>query len=127
MPDLPDLSDLTELFEQAAMPMGIAALAIYVLLAVALWKVFSKAGYPGILAFIPIVNIVILVKISGYSAWLTLLYLVPVVNIVFAIMVALGIGKNFGKGAGFSIFLLWLLPIIGYFALGFGSAEYRKV
>ncbi|EXJ51649.1 MULTISPECIES: DUF5684 domain-containing protein [Microbacterium] len=31
--------------------------AYYVLLAVAMWKVFSKAGYPGILALIPIVAI----------------------------------------------------------------------
>ena len=34
----------------------IIGLAYYILLAIAMWKVFTKAGYPGILALIPIVN-----------------------------------------------------------------------
>ncbi|WP_017794101.1 DUF5684 domain-containing protein [Leucobacter salsicius] len=96
----------------------------YVVVAIALWKVFTKAGYAGILAIIPIVNIFILVKIAGYSAWMGLLYLIPIVNIVFAIFVALRTGERFGKGAAFSIFLLWLFSVVGYLILGFGSAKY---
>jgi hypothetical protein len=128
MPDLSDISGLidTEMLAEYAAPVSIATIAIYVLVAVALWKVFSKAGYAGILAFIPIVNAIILVKIAGYSAWLVLLYLIPIVNIVFGLMVALSLGRNFGKGAGFSIFWLWIFSFIGYFILGFGSAVYRK-
>lgn len=105
---------------------GIAMIALYVLIAIALWRVFSKAGYPGILALIPIVNIIFLVKIAGYSGWLSLLYLIPIVNIVLAIVIAIKLGERFGKGAGFSIFLLWLLPVIGYFIIGFGSATYHR-
>lgn len=104
----------------------IISLAWYVLVVVALWKVFSRAGYPGWLAIIPIVNVFVLVKIAGFSAWLGLLYLIPIVNIVFAIIVALRTGKAFGKGAAFSIFLLWLFSAIGYLILGFGSATYDK-
>jgi len=48
---------------------GVIALLWYVLVALAMWLVFAKAGWPGILALIPIVNIVILVKIAGYSGW----------------------------------------------------------
>ncbi len=117
---------VNELWDQFAAPASITAVAFYILVAVALWKVFVKAGRPGFLALIPIVNLVVLVIIAGRSGWLALLYLIPVVNIVFAIIVALDLGKRFGKGAGFSIFLLWLFPIIGYLILGFGSAEYRK-
>jgi hypothetical protein len=106
---------------------GIVMLVIYILYAVALWKVFSKAGYPGILALIPIVNLVFLVKIAGMSGWFVLLYLIPVVNIIFAIVVAFKQGANFGKGGFFSFFLLWLFPIIGNFIIGFGSARYRNV
>lgn len=102
-------------------------LVIYILYAVALWKVFTKAGYPGILALIPIVNLFFVVKIAGMSAWFTLLYLIPIVNIVFAIVVAVKQGANFGKGAVFSFFLLWLFPFIGNFIIGLGSATYRKV
>lgn len=98
----------------------------YVLTAIALWRVFSKAGYPGILAIIPIVNIFILVKVAGYSAWMTLLYLIPIVNIIFGIFVAIRLGQRFGKGGAFSFFLLWLFAIIGYFIIGYGRAEYRR-
>ena len=52
----------------------IIGLVFYVLIVVALWKVFVKAGYPGWFAIIPILNTVILVIIAGYNGWLTLLY-----------------------------------------------------
>lgn len=105
---------------------GLISLVIYIIVVIALWKVFSKAGYPGWLAIIPIVNLFILVKIAGFSAWLGLLYLIPIVNIVFHIIVSLRVGKGFGQGAVFSIFLLWLFSFIGYLILGFGSATYDK-
>ncbi|WP_053383875.1 DUF5684 domain-containing protein [Leucobacter celer] len=105
---------------------GIFAIVWYVIIAIALWRVFSKAGYPGILAIIPIVNVFVLVKVAGYSAWMTLLYLVPIVNIVFSIFVAIRLGERFGKGGAFSFFLLWLFSAIGYLILGFGSARYTK-
>ncbi len=100
---------------------------VYVLIAIALWRVFSKAGYPGILAIIPIVNMFVLVKVAGYSAWMGLLYLIPIVNFIFAIFVAIRLGARFGKGGAFSFFLLFLFPIIGYFIIGYGKANYREV
>ncbi|PRB03750.1 hypothetical protein CQ044_13060 [Microbacterium sp. MYb64] len=103
------------------------SLILYVIIAIALWRVFTKAGHPGILAIIPIVNLIFLIKIAGMSGWLVLLYLIPLVNIIFAIVVAVKLGKNFGKGGVFSFFLLWLFSFIGYFIIGFGSAEYRRV
>lgn len=105
---------------------GVIGLIVYIITAVALWKVFSKAGYPGWLALIPIVNVFVLVKVAGYSAWLGLLYLIPIVNVIFHIFVSLRVGKGFGKGVGFSIFLLWLFSFIGYLILGFGSDTYDK-
>jgi len=105
---------------------SVIALAFYVLVAVALWKVFEKAGYSGILALIPIVNVFIVVKIAGYSAWMTLLYLIPIVGWIFGIVVAIRLGDRFGKGGLFSFFLLWLIPVIGYFVIGFGDARYRR-
>jgi hypothetical protein len=115
-------ADLTALYTVS----GVISLAWYILVAVALWKVFAKAGWPGILAIIPIVNIFILVKIAGFSAWLGLLYLIPIVNLVFSIIVALRVGRGFGKGGAFSFFFLWLFSFIGYFVIGFGSARYTK-
>lgn len=105
----------------------VTGIIVYVLYAVTMWKVFDKAGYPGILALIPIVNWVFLVKIAGMSGWLALLYLIPLVNIVFALVVAVKEGANFGKGGLFSFFLLWLFPFIGHLIIGFGDAQYRRV
>ena len=105
---------------------SIFGLVIYVIVVVALWRVFAKAGWPGILAIIPIVNMFILVKIAGYSAWLGLLYLIPIANVVLAIIVAIKVGERFGKGGAFSFFLLFLFPFIGYLILGFGDARYAK-
>ncbi|PCE16485.1 hypothetical protein AUC47_01170 [Microbacterium sp. SZ1] len=105
---------------------GLIALVFYVLVVIGLWKVFTKAGYPGILAIIPIVNVVFLVKIAGMSGWLALLYLIPVVGFVFGIIVAIKLGERFGKGGLFSFFLLFVFPYIGYLILGFGESRYRK-
>jgi len=98
----------------------------YVLVVIAYWQTFSKAGYPGWLSIIPIVNWFVLVKIGGYSAWWGLLALVPLVNIVFAIVLALRIGRAFGHGGAFSFFLLFLLNPIGYFVKGFSSDTYTR-
>ncbi len=105
---------------------GIIGLIIYIIAVIALWKVFTKAGHAGWLAIIPIVNLFVLTKIAGFSYWLGLLYLIPIVNIILHIIVALRVGKAFGKGAAFSIFLLWIFSFIGYLILGFGSATYDK-
>jgi hypothetical protein len=120
--DITSQADITGLSTTS----GIIGLVFYIITVVALWRVFSKAGWPGILAIIPIVNVFILVKIAGYSAWLGLLYLIPIVNIIWAIIVAVRVGKGFGKGGAFSFFLLWLFAFIGYFILGFGRATYTK-
>lgn len=105
---------------------GVIGFIVYVITVIALWKVFTKAGHAGWLAIIPIVNLFVLTKIAGFSYWMGLLYLIPIVNIILHIVVALRVGKGFGKGVGFSIFLLWLFSFIGYLILGFGSDTYDK-
>ncbi len=103
---------------------SVFALIFYILMAIALWRIFQKAGLPGILGIIPIVNLFFLVKIAGMSMWLGLLYLIPIVGFVFSIVVAFKLGSAFGKGGGFSFFLLWLFSFVGYLILGFGSSRY---
>ncbi|GAA3013086.1 DUF5684 domain-containing protein [Microbacterium aurantiacum] len=98
----------------------------YVLFVAAVWPFLNKAGQPGWTALIPIVAAFFIVRAAGLSAWWTLLYLVPIVNIVFAIIVALRLGKGFGHGAVFSVFLLWLFALIGYFILSYSSNTYDR-
>jgi hypothetical protein len=96
----------------------------YILMVIALWPVFRKAGRPGWGAIIPIYNTYLLVKIAGYHGALTILFFIPIANIVIGIIVALGVGRAFGRSGVFSFFLLWLLAIIGYFIVGYGSSQY---
>ena len=125
------MTSLTSITQQADITglqttYGVIGFIVYVITVIALWKVFTKAGHAGWLAIIPIVNLFVLTKIAGFSYWLGLLYLIPIVNIILHIFVALRVGKGFGKGVGFSIFLLWLFSFIGYLILGFGSDTYDK-
>ena len=92
---------------------------------IALRPVFTKAGYNGWSALIPIYNIYVLIKIAGFHGATVILYLIPVVGWIFSIVVAVRVGKAFGKGGGFSFFLLWLLSFIGYCIIGYGSATYH--
>ena len=103
---------------------GIVSLVICLVVIIGLWKVFTKAGHPGWMAIIPILNFYILCKIAGRPGWWLLLMLIPLVNFVIWIIVSLDVAKNFGKGAGFGIGIAFLsfifLPI-----LGFGDAQYQ--
>ena len=59
---------------------------IYVLLIIAMWKIFTKAGKPGWASIVPIYNVIVMFQIIGLNPWLLLLYLIPVVNFVVAIV-----------------------------------------
>lgn len=99
----------------------------YILLVIAMWKVFTKAGKPGWASIIPVYNVVVMFQIIGLNPWLLLLYLIPIVNfvvaIVFSIMQASRLSKAFGKGTGFAFGLFFLNPIF-LLILGFGDSKY---
>ena len=105
----------------------IVFLLIYLLLIlltmIGMWKMFSKAGIPGILAIIPIVNIFFFPKVGGKPGWWGLLLLIPLVSIVFAIIINIGIAQRFGRGVGTILGLIFLAPIF-ICILGFGSAQW---
>jgi hypothetical protein len=102
----------------------IISLLIALLMIVAMWKVFTKAGQPGWASIIPIYNLYIWCKIVGRPWWWILLMLIPVVNFIILIILSIDLAKSFGKGAGFGIGLA-LLGIIFWPILGFGSAQYQ--
>lgn len=99
-------------------------LAIVVVIAVGMWKVFTKAGEPGWASIIPIYNLIVLLKIAGRPGWWFLLFLVPVVSLVIAIIVSIDVAKSFGKSTAFGVLGLAFFGFIGYPILGFGSARY---
>jgi hypothetical protein len=102
---------------------AIIGLAIGVVLIVAIWKVFQKAGKPGWAALIPIYNYVVMFRITGRSPWWLLGMFVPFLNIFVGIRLVFDLAKVFGRGIGFGFGLLFLFPIF-VLILAFGDAEY---
>lgn len=99
-------------------------LAIIVLILAGSWKMFVKAGQPGFITIIPIVNLYFLLRIVGRPWWWLVLSFIPVVNLVITVIVMLDLAKSFGKGVGFAIGLFLLTPIF-VCILGFGIAQYQ--
>lgn len=121
----------------------VVALAIYVLLIVAWWKIFDKAGVAGWKSLIPIYNIYKYCQIIGISFWINVL-LIPlvagilagiinnptittIINAAYSLYICIytGIktGKAFGKSTGFIVGLI-LLTNIFELILAFGSSKY---
>lgn len=123
-------------------------LVYYVLLVIAEWKIFTKAGEAGWKSLIPIYNLYVLYKIIGLSFWTW--FVLPIfaagfisgilsavnsslktvadcityaVTLIVTIKSVIALGNAFGKGTGFKVGLFFL-PNIFTLILGFGSAEY---
>ena len=108
-------------------PFGILIpLAILVIMIVGMWKTFVKAGQPGWGCIIPIFNVYLMIKIAGRPGWFLILFFIPLVNLIVSILITVDIARNFGKGIGFMLGLIFL-GFIFYPILGFGSAVYRPV
>ena len=104
---------------------AIPGLIMAVVVIIALWRTFSKAGKPGWYSIIPILNVYTLVTIAGRPGWWTVLYFIPVANIIASIFVSIDLAKSFGKSSTFGVVAIWLFSIVGYLILGFGSAKYE--
>lgn len=101
----------------------IFGLAFAVFIIVSMWKVFEKAGQPGWACIVPIYGAYVLTQIAKKPGWWVILMLIPYVNIIALFVIYIALAKQFGKGAGFGIGLVFLSPIF-MAILGFGDAEY---
>lgn len=103
--------------------MIIPIIIVSVIVIIANWKIYEKAGKPGWAAIIPIYNLIVLLEIVGKPVWWILLFLIPCVNIIFAVWTTNLLSKSFGQSEGFTVGLL-LLGVIFYPILGFGNYQY---
>lgn len=105
---------------------GLVQLAVLALIIVSMWKIFTKAGKPGWAAIVPIYNVVVMLQIAGKPGWWVLLMFIPIVNLVIAIIAMIALAKNFGKGGGYVVGMIFL-PFVFYPMLAFGDAQYQPV
>lgn len=84
----------------------------------------AKAGLPGILGLIPIVNLFVLPIVAGKPWWWAFMIFIPIVGgLLYMILVSLGIAERFGRGVGTALGLIFLSPIF-VCILGFGDAQW---
>ena len=129
---------------------SILGLAIAVLLIIAQWKIFTKAGEKGWKSLIPIYNGYIMFKLFWETKWfwielcaglvagifstimqdnliLILLELAAaIMALIISIMLYDRMSKSFGHGAGYTIGLVFL-PNIFLLILGFNKDKYKKI
>ncbi|MDD3773884.1 MAG: DUF5684 domain-containing protein [Patescibacteria group bacterium] len=120
--------DLTELTTTAASPwsawaaffsgtMMFVNLLAYAYYALVLQFIANKTKTPnGWYAWIPILNIVLMLQIAKMPIWYIILFLIPFVNIVIAIMVWVKIFEACGK-PGWWVILLFI-PIVNLIIMG---------
>ncbi len=122
------------------------SLIYYILVVVADWMMFKKAGEPGFKSLIPIYNLYILCRFSweGCKFWSIVLWSVLISvgnmfseNLIGAMLVSIGgimltidslrlnyyIAKSFGHGFGYGIGLFFLPNLFGIL-IGLGKEKY---
>ena len=127
---------------------GVISLIYAVIMIIAWWKIFTKAGDKGWKSIIPIYNGYTQFKLFWNTKmfWITLalavvasicaavggtvliiIYtLLIIAAFVIAIMFSHRLSKSFGHGSGFTVGLVLLQPIF-VLILAFGKSEYKKI
>lgn len=100
-------------------------LAVVVLLIVAQWKIFQKAGKPGWAILVPFYNTVVRLGVVGKPLWWVVLLFIPFVNLFLFVIITRRLAAVFGKGAWFTVGLIFL-PFIFYPILAFGKSQYMN-
>jgi hypothetical protein len=95
-----------------------AALAAYVYMSLALMTIAQKTGAENAwFAWIPILNILLMLNIARKPIWWIILFLIPLVNIVVAILVWMGIAEARNKPNWWGIMVI--VPVMNIVMPGY--------
>ncbi|OGI26712.1 MAG: hypothetical protein A2359_03485 [Candidatus Moranbacteria bacterium RIFOXYB1_FULL_43_19] len=101
-------------------------LVIYVLMAISLMKIAKRTNTENAwFAWIPILNLVLMLQIAGRPMWWLIFWLVPIINIagvVLNFVVWIDIARRLGKSAVWGV-LAVLIPIIFMPYLAFSGGD----
>lgn len=96
---------------------------LFIVMIASQWIIFKKAGKPGWACLVPIYNIIVLFDIVKKPGWWFIMFFIPIANIIFLVKLTHALSVAFGKGIGFTIGLLFL-GVIFYPILAFSDAKY---
>ena len=91
---------------------NVISIGYYIVLVIASWFLFEKAGEAGWKSLIPLYNAYTEFKIIYGNGWKCLLLLVPILNIVVSIMYCYRLAQVYGKGTLFGILTIFFTPIM---------------
>lgn len=96
----------------------VVALAMYIYMALALQTIAKKTGTAnGWLAWIPIVNLFLILQIAQKPLWWFILFLIPFVNIVVGIITFMAIAVRRGKPEWIGVLIV--VPFVNIFVPGY--------
>jgi len=99
---------------------------IYVIMAISLMKIANRTNTPNAwFAWIPILNLILMIQISQRPMWWLIFFLVPIINIVgivLSFVIWIDIAKRLGKSAVWGV-LAVLIPIIFMPYLAFSKSD----
>jgi ABC-type sulfate transport system permease subunit len=111
-------------FNTFSLPAILLGAVAVILVIIAKWRIFEKAGQPGWGSIIPYIDFFFILKIVNKPLWWIIWLFVPLANVVVGIWVTNLLAKSFGKNEGFTLGLIFL-PFIFYPILGFGNASFQ--
>ena len=92
----------------------IISVASYIIFALPLYTMGKKIGTANAwFAFVPILNLLLMLEIAGKDLWWIILMFVPCINIVVLILVWMGIAEAMDKPDWLG--LLMLVPVVNIF------------
>lgn len=98
--------------------------AIGLLIIIAKWVIYEKAGRKGWESIIPIYNLVVAFEFLDIPMWMIILLFIPGANVAVPIVMAIKMAERFGKPSGYAVGLIFL-PYVFYPMLAFGKAEFK--
>ena len=89
-------------------------LALYLFFCYCCKRICEKCGHnPGILIWIPIVNLIPLLQVAGMAVWMIILFFIPIVGFIMAIMMWAKICTARGKSPW--LVIMMFIPIVNLF------------
>lgn len=105
-------------------PVGTSLMILAMLvLIVAEWQIYEKAGEAGWKSLIPVYRTYIYYRIAMGSGWWFILQYIPVIGFIMRAVACYSFSKSFGHGLLFCIGL-YFLPFVFEAYLAFGDDEY---
>lgn len=97
---------------------AVVGLAFYVYVALAVYTIANKTHTENAwMAWIPIVNVVLLLNIAKKPIWWIILFFIPLVSLVMAIIVWMAVAEARGKPNWWGILLI--VPLVGLIVPGY--------